>query len=339
MQKVNVLNGSYRNVEIKDTVFTLVKEYTEGKDSNYITVDGVGHAGLPSSKVRIKVAGREDFELIDGDEEVGADAKTSATEDDDTVIERLRERFQVLEDMTYAACDGVVRGMVVTGPPGVGKSYGVEKVIREAALMNKMGGSTSATGRKYGMEKGAASPIGLFKLLYEYSNAGSVLVLDDCDSVLWDEQSLNLLKAALDSSPKRFLSWRSESRVLKNEGIPETFEFKGSIVFITNLKFDKTRGKIKDHLDAIMSRCHYLDLTLDTMRDKFLRCRQIVQDGMLYSYNFNQADQDELLGYIFDNRNKLREMSLRMVLKIADLKRMNGDKWKRYVEMTCMKRS
>jgi hypothetical protein len=60
---------------------------------------------------------------------------------------------------------------------------------------------------------------------------------------------------------------------------------------------------------------------------------------MLYSYNFNQADQDELLGYIFDNRNKLREMSLRMVLKIADLKRMNGDKWKRYVEMTCMKRS
>jgi hypothetical protein len=179
----------------------------------------------------------------------------------------------------------------------------------------------------------------LFKLLYEYSNAGSVLVLDDCDSVLWDEQSLNLLKAALDSSPKRYLSWRSESRVLKNEGIPETFEFKGSIIFITNLKFDKTRGKIKDHLDAIMSRCHYLDLTLDTMREKFLRCRQIVQDGMLYSYNFNQADQDELLGYISDNRNKLREMSLRMVLKIADLKRMNGDKWKRYVEMTCMKRS
>ena len=225
-------------------------------------------------------------------------------------------------------------GSVLASTVG-GVRYWVDQVTGPTGAI----GSTGATGRKYGMEKGAASPIGLFKLLYEYSNAGSVLVLDDCDSVLWDEQSLNLLKAALDSSPKRYLSWRSESRVLKNEGIPETFEFKGSIVFITNLKFDKTRGKIKDHLDAIMSRCHYLDLTLDTMRDKFLRCRQIVQDGMLYSYNFNQADQDELLGYIFDNRNKLREMSLRMVLKIADLKRMNGDKWKRYVEMTCMKRS
>lgn len=337
MQKVLVHNGSYRNLEIKNTVFTLVKEYTEGKDSNYITVDGVEHAGLPDSKVRIKVSGRDNFQMMEGDEVAEVDSK-AAPESDDAVIERLRERFQVLEDMTYASCDGVVRGMVVTGPPGVGKSYGVEKVIREAELMNKMGGSTGTTGRKFGMEKGAASPIGLFKLLYEYSNAGSVLVLDDCDSVLWDEQSLNLLKAALDSSPKRFLSWRSESRVLKNEGIPETFEFKGSIIFITNLKFDKTRGKIKDHLDAIMSRCHYLDLTLDTMRDKFLRCRQIVQDGMLYDYQFTQKDQDDLLEYIFDNRNKLREMSLRMVLKIADLKRMNGDKWKRYVEMTCMKR-
>jgi len=45
------------------------------------------------------------------------------------------------------------------------------------------------------------------------------------------------------------------------------------------------------------------------------------------------------LEFIFNNRSKLREMSLRMVLKIADLKKMNGNKWERYVEMTCMKRS
>jgi len=178
----------------------------------------------------------------------------------------------------------------------------------------------------------------LYKLLFEYANEGSVLVLDDCDSVLYDETSLNLLKAALDSSPKRFLSWRSESTVLRREGIPDRFEFKGSIIFITNLKFEATRGKIKDHLDAIMSRCHYLDLTLDTMRDKFLRCKQIVKDGMLQEYMFSSQEQDQLLEFIFDNRSKLREMSLRMVLKIADLKKMNGNKWQRYVEMTCMKR-
>lgn len=337
MQQVLIRNGSYRNMPVNNTVFALVKGYTEGAKSNYVTVDGTGHAGMPDGKVRVTVANAEHIEIMqDGDVVESTQAKT---ETDAQIIERLRERFQILEDMSYAACDGVVRGMVVTGPPGVGKSYGVEKVIREAELMNKMGGGSGNTGRKFGMEKGAASAIGLYKLLFDYSGSGSVLVLDDCDSVLYDETSLNLLKAALDSSPKRFLSWRSESRVLRNEGIPDRFEFKGSIIFITNLKFDKTRGKLKDHLDAIMSRCHYLDLTLDTMRDKFLRCKQIVQDGMLYEYQFGQAEQDELLDYIHDNRNKLREMSLRMVLKIADLKRMNGDKWKRYVEMTCMKRS
>lgn len=327
MQQVLVRRGSYGKMEITDTVFDMVKGYTVGKKSNFITVDGTPHAGLPDRSVRINLGSEEDFDT------------NVVNETDDQVIERLRERFQILEDMSYAACDGVVRGMVVTGPPGVGKSYGVEQVIREAEVMNKMSGGSGNTGMKFGMEKGAASAIGLFKLLYDYSGRGSVLVLDDCDSVLYDETSLNLLKAALDSSPKRYLSWRSESRVLRNEGIPDRFEFKGSIIFITNLKFDKTRGKMKDHLDAIMSRCHYLDLTLDTMRDKFLRCKQIIQDGMLDEYQFSKQEQDELLEYISVNRSKLREMSLRMVLKIADLKKMNGNKWKRYVEMTCMKRS
>jgi len=336
MQKVLVRSGSYRNLEIKDTVFTLVKEYTEGKDSNYITVDGAEHAGLPNSKVRIKV-NPENFEVLEGEYEAPHPGKVN-TESDEEIMDRLRERFQILDDMSYAACDGVVRGMIVSGPPGVGKSYGVEKVMREAEMMNKMSGSQSTTGRKFGVEKGAASPIGLYKLLYEYAGAGSVLVMDDCDSVLYDEQSLNLLKAALDSGTKRWLSWRSESRVLKNEGIPDKFEFKGSIIFITNLKFDKVKGKIGHHLEAVMSRCHYVDLTIETFRDKFLRCRQIVQDGMLYQYGFNQTEQDELLYYIYDNRNKLREISLRMVLKIADLKKMNGNKWKRYAETTCMRR-
>jgi hypothetical protein len=336
MQKVLVRSGSYRNLEIKDTVFTLVKEYTEGKDSNYITVDGAEHAGLPNSKVRIKV-NPENFEVLEGEYEAPHPSKAN-TESDEEIMDRLRERFQILDDMSYAACDGVVRGMIVSGPPGVGKSYGVEKVMREAEMMNKMGGSQSTTGRKFGVEKGAASPIGLYKLLYEYAGAGSVLVMDDCDSVLYDEQSLNLLKAALDSGTKRWLSWRSESRVLKNESIPDKFEFKGSIIFITNLKFDKVKGKIGHHLEAVMSRCHYIDLTIETFRDKFLRCRQIVQDGMLYQYGFNQTEQDELLDYIYDNRNKLREISLRMVLKIADLKKMNGNKWKRYAETTCMRR-
>ena len=332
---VKIVNGTYRNIEIKDAVFPLVKEYKEGKNGNFVTVDGSAVTGFPDRSIRIKVLSKDDFELLEDGESV-ASAETAKVETDDEIIERLRERFSILEDMTYAACDGVVRGMVVTGPPGVGKSFGVEAVLKDAGIMKKLSNDSL---RRFGVEKGAATPIGLYQLLYDYSADGSVLVLDDCDSVLYDELSLNLLKAALDSGKKRTLSWRSESRALANNGVPDQFDFKGSIIFITNVKFERTRGKLKDHLDAIMSRCHYLDLTLDTMRDKFLRCKQIVADGMLNEYKFSDEDKTDLMDYIYTNKNKLREMSLRMVLKIADLKKMNAKKWKSYAESTCMKRA
>jgi hypothetical protein len=333
-KQVRIANGTYRNINVKDVVFPLVKEFKQGKTGSFITVDGSAVPGFPDRSIRIKVVDQSEFDYLEDGENV-VSAQAAQAETDDQVIERLRERFQILEDMTYASCDGVVRGMVVTGPPGVGKSFGVEKVLKDAGIMLKMSQNSN---RKFGVEKGAATPIGLYQLLYDYSGDGSVLVLDDCDSVLYDELSLNLLKAALDSSPKRTLSWRSESRALANNGVPDSFEFKGSIIFITNVKFERTRGKLKDHLDAIMSRCHYLDLTLDTMRDKFLRCKQIVADGMLNSYKFSEHEQKDLMEYIYTNKNRLREMSLRMVLKIADLRKMNANKWKSYAESTCMKR-
>ena len=267
--------------------------------------------------------------------EVVNDAVDNPNETDDQIIERMRERFSILDDMTQASIDGVVRGMVVTGPPGVGKSFGVEAVLEKNSLFDKLAGNKL----RFEVIKGASSAIGLYKVLFENADRNSVLVLDDCDTVLYDETSLNLLKAALDSSKKRTLNWNTDSALLRREGIPDSFEFRGSVIFITNLKFDKVRGKIKDHLDAIMSRCHYLDLTMDTMREKVLRCKQIVADGMLNEYGFTAAEQNELMAFLLDNKEKMREISLRMVTKLADLKKsMGGEKWKRVAEVTCMRR-
>ena len=262
--------------------------------------------------------------------------KDNPNETDAQIIERMRERFQILDDMTQASIDGVVRGMVVTGPPGVGKSFGVEQVLEKNSLFDTLAGNKL----RFEVIKGASSAIGLYKVLFENADRNSVLVLDDCDTVLYDETSLNLLKAALDSCKKRKLSWNTDSALLRREGIPDTFEFQGSVIFITNLKFDNVRGKIKDHLAAIMSRCHYLDLTMDTMREKVLRCKQIVADGMLNEYQFTTEEQDDLMNFMFENKEKMREISLRMVTKLADLKKSFGDeKWKRTAEVTCMRRA
>jgi hypothetical protein len=275
--------------------------------------------------------------VLDFDEEaIKAREKAVARETDEEIVERIKERFTILDDMTKGVRKGDVRAMIVSGPPGVGKSFGVEAVLTKDDLFDKMGERKP----RYEIVKGAMSAIGLYSKLYEFSNSGNVLVFDDCDSVLLDELSLNILKAALDSSKKRTISWNTDSRVLRSEGIPNSFEFKGSAIFITNIKFEHVRSKkLRDHLDALESRCHYLDLTIDTAREKILRIKQIVNDGMLDAYDLTQEEKDEVVEFIEVNKDKMRELSLRMVIKVADLRVAMAEKWKSVAALTCMKRA
>ena len=265
-------------------------------------------------------------------------ANKVSKETDEEIIERLRERFEILDDMTRACKAGKVRAMIVTGPPGVGKSFGVEKVLSKHDVFANIADDKKL--KKYEVVKGAMSAIGLYKKLYEYSDKKSILVFDDCDSVLLDDLSLNILKAALDTSKKRTIHWNTDSRLLRQEGVPNSFEFQGGAIFITNIKFENVKSKkLKDHLEALESRCHYLDLTIDTEREKILRIKQIVTDGMLDSYEFTDTDKQEVIDFVDQNKKKLRELSLRTVLKVADLKTSFPDRWKSVAEVTVMRRS
>jgi hypothetical protein len=260
-------------------------------------------------------------------------------ETDAEIIERLRERFDILDDMTRAVKSGKVRAMIVSGAPGVGKSFGVEKVLGKHDLMANIANDEKL--KKYEIVKGAMSAIGLYSKLYEFSAEKNILVFDDCDSVLLDDLSLNILKAALDTSKKRTIHWNTDSRLLRSEGVPNSFEFKGGAIFITNIKFDNVRSKkLRDHLEALESRCHYLDLTIDTEREKILRIKQVVTEcGMLDDYEFSDLEKEVLIDFVDDNKKKLRELSLRTVLKIADLKRSMPTNWRAVAEVTCMRRA
>jgi len=260
-----------------------------------------------------------------------------AQETDEQIIERLRERFDILDKMTQAVKEGSIRAMIVSGPPGVGKSYGVETVLQKADLFNTLAEKKP----KFEVVKGAMSAIGLYAKLFEFSDKGNVVVFDDCDSILMEDLSLNILKGALDSSNRRFISWNTDSRILRSEGIPDRFEFKGAAIFITNIKFEHVRSKkLRDHLDALESRCHYIDLQMDTTREKILRIKQIITDGMLDKYDFDNVDavKEELVNFITDNKDKLRELSLRMVLKLADLRKGFPSNWQAMARTTCMRR-
>ena len=351
---IQINDGTYKirgsEVSMAGNRFELVEGFKTGANGGYVTVQGgtvyPKNAGIPDRAIRIRCSGPQSYTVVSGTvsatpvgdkslEQIKVDDAVVAHESDEEIVDRLRGRFEVLKDMTKAVKEGTVRAMIVTGPPGVGKSFGVEEVLSKDDLFNTLGQRKP----KYEIVKGAMSAIGLYAKLYQYSEKGNVIVFDDCDSVLLDDLSLNILKAALDSSKKRTISWNTDSRMLRNEGVPDKFEFKAGAIFITNIKFENVRSKkLQDHLSALESRCHYIDLQMDTDREKVLRIKQIVQDGMLESYEFEEVARDEVVDYIIENRSKMRELSLRTVLKVADLRKSFPTNWKSMAEVTVMKR-
>ena len=334
---VKIKKGSYRNAPIENAIFPVVKPLTFGKKGPFVTVDGSSLMGEDATKIRVLVKSPLDV-IPSTNEEYKAlmpvAKKEVKPETPEEAMDRIKGRFAILDQMTDAVANGVVRGLIVSGPPGVGKSFGVETILEEYDAMAKLSGKPPRTE----VVKGSMTPIGLYQTLYNNSQKGDILVFDDCDSILFDEVCLNMLKAVLDSGKKRYISWKAESQALRREGIPDRFEFAGGVIFITNVNFENVRSKkIQDHLAALMSRCHYIDLGLDTTADKFLRINQIVRDGMLDEYKFGKDGDQEVINFMLDNADKLREVSLRMVLKISDLRKMEPNNWQSLARTTCMK--
>jgi len=260
-------------------------------------------------------------------------AEPLVVESDSDIEVKLQERFDVLSMMTDAAIAGDVRALVVSGPAGLGKSFTVEKAL-------ELHDPSEANHR---IVKGYVRAPGLFKLLYQHRQAGKVLVFDDADAIWFDDVSINLLKAVCDSNDKRIVSYITEGALVDEESaelLPKSFQFDGTIIFITNHDFDAMidRGdKGAPHMQAMMSRAHYIDLAMKTTRDYLIRIRQVVRDGLLENIGLDKTGQSDVLAYVEDNHNKLRELSLRMVLKIGKIRKTNATNWRKIVKITCTK--
>lgn len=351
MDQVRIIRGSFKGQSVEGTTFRMLQPVQTNRKGAFIVVRNEGQVE-GGKTIRISVDSMNDFEYIGGRAQAVADtinfgtapaakAEPVSTETDEQAMDRIATRFAILDEMSKAAINGDIRAMIVSGPPGVGKSFGVETQLERASLFDKLAGKKI----RFEIVKGAMTSLGLYAQLYKYSDTGNVLVFDDCDSAFSDELSLNILKAALDSGKRRRIFWNSDSAMLRREGIPDSFEFKGSVIFITNLNFENVRSKkIADHLEALQSRCHYLDLTINSERDKMLRIRQVHRDasqdqigGLFATYEFEGNEAEEILDFMWQNRAQLREVSLRMALKIADLVKISPTNWRVLTQNTCMR--
>ena len=232
----------------------------------------------------------------------------------------LTLRFDMLGKLTKAALLTNIRSLVVSGAPGVGKSYTVEHVLE------------NSKGSTFEIISGSISGVGLYKLGYRFRHPGNVIVLDDADGIFGDEDALNVLKSLCDSSTNRRVHWLKESSALREDEVPQEYDYHGAMIFISNIPFqevvDRGGNKFIPHFEALLSRSLYLDLQLRDRQAIELWVRHVAFQGKLFAREgVSEAIGKRILDFIKVHREELRELSIRTLLKATALAKGNPNEW------------
>ena len=379
MAQVLIKKGFHAGKQLKNVKFHAVRPLAMGQKGPFLLVNGTGVPGFPQRNFKVFVDKPEDYAFSGPDAEdfivpdFGRvrdplpgqvrghpeaflhDQFDTPEETDEEIKTRLAERFEIMERMAAAAARGTIKGLVISGAPGTGKSFGVAHALERDSIQDKLahdpsdpdfarrtdkGGHFKA---RYKFIKGFATPAALYKQLYEYSEHREVLVFDDCDGILKDDICLGLLKTALDTSGTRTLHWLNNSN--RGDDAPDHFEFKGAVIFITNIDFQRSiakGGSLAPHLDAILDRCLYLDLTIRSKRDKLIRIEHVARDlGMLEKKRLNPEQIEEVMAYLKDNADHFPRLSLRKLDQLADIRLAdvteNASMWRREAEVMLLR--
>lgn len=291
-------------------------------------------AHLGDGKVFVMVDGKErGVWVFKSDIEMeGMEVSPLATvESVEEMKQRINKRFTVMNMMTKGIISGNIRSLIISGAAGIGKTYSLDKALKTAHEYGEI---------VYKSINGKISGIGLYEQLWNNREANNVLLIDDVD-VFSDMDMLNLLKAALDTGETRKVCWSTASAYLDDKNIDKEFEFEGTIVFITNVDIDKEleRGsKLAPHLHALVSRSVYLDLGVHSNEEIMVRVEDVILNtNMMQKRGLSDAQTSMALNWMKANVTKLRNVSLRTALYLADFVATDANGWEEIAEVTLLK--
>jgi len=231
----------------------------------------------------------------------------------------INTRFGFVEKLVTMVATGVQPSAVITGEGGLGKTYTVTKTLEShgfkdiSDLAEFQVGSLVNTRKCFTTIKGFSTAKGLYRTLFE--NNKSIIVFDDCDSVLKDPIALNLLKSALDSYGKRIISWNADMR---DDDLPRSFAFEGRVIFISNLD----EGKIDQ---AIRSRSMMIDLSMTT--DQKIERMETIAAAPEFLPEYDAKIKADALALIREIKDEVKEISLRTLISVSKIRASNKD-WK-----------
>lgn len=271
-------------------------------------------------------------------------AKPKKVLSDHELLTLVKSRFDVMARRTSAMARQHGRALIISGAPGVGKSFAIEGILGAAAARGDI---------RYKFFSGTMTAINFFRTAFRYRGPKDIIILDDTDSMFADEAALNLLKAATDTKPVRTLSYMSDSFSGAELGgedgegeegdIPQQFVFEGRIIFITNLDFDAYiqagSNKFSRNMEALMSRAPYLDLRIHGRRELALWIGHVLRTSKLLQADFaiTDAKVNEILAYLVKHQARVRVLSLRSALQCAELMRDEPDTWQESADVLLLR--
>ena len=235
-QKVNNAYNNWKSDKTKEK-----REIRRQLEQEYQTLLNAIRGGATTME-DIKVALKRNLNIeIDIPESVKEAEKKVETYKDP------KQQFKEMAVYVNGVIKGIQPGVILCGAPGIGKTYKVMQHLKAAG---------KRLGQNLEVFKGKASMRELYKSMYEYQNAGDIILIDDADSLVGKnapEDCINLLKAALDSTSDdegRYVTYKIAGRLTDDDGtpIPKAFHYRGGIIVITNYTIDKLdkafRGRV-----------------------------------------------------------------------------------------------
>jgi hypothetical protein len=239
------------------------------------------------------------------------------------------QKFKWMEQLIKMTIRGSSKGMLITGLGGIGKTYtvlktledmgrtdymkvraeaGITEILEEdddAVIEDKVASlATLGSSGDYVVFKGYASPAAIYRLLYEHKNR--IVIFDDCDSILKKDDSLNMLKGALDTYEERWISWNTNASA---PDLPPCFKFEGQVIIICNMDMMSID-------DAVRTRCFKVDVAM-TPQQRVERMRSQLANVMT---DVDMAYKLEALKVMEDNLDVAIDVSFRSLMNIIKIR-------------------
>lgn len=233
----------------------------------------------------------------------------------------INQRFGFVTDLVSMVASGATPSAVITGEGGLGKTFTVIQALKASGLKDISEvevGAVVPPKSTYRVVKGFSTPKGLYRILFE--NQNSIIVFDDCDSVLKNDDACNILKGALDSFDKRIITWNTSR---DEEDLPRFFQFKGGIVFISNMPMNKIEQSIR-------SRAMCVDLEMTT-KQKIDRM-EVIMKSPDFLPDVRESVKFAALDLVNELKDRSKEVSLRTLIKTARIASTGNANWKSLAE-------